>query len=157
MYMRSILTATVVAATFGMSDAAFAFTYNTYEHYSAANCVPDSFDRELVCDITTGSGGQTSNRLTGVVVYPSHWPMKVEVCARTLGKGPTLVTCVPKTAPAGKEVVFETNELQARFRNLTPWWNNFMYLRLTPLLGTKVSSVFDELTGYKVFWQIPKK
>lgn len=119
--------------------------------------MPAQTDRVVVCDVPTGSGGQTSERLTGVVVYAATHPLRVTVCATKLTTG--VAACTTKSVAEKQSVVFETQELQGEFRNLPPpWWDNVIFIQLMPFPGIpyRVTSVLNELQGYKAFWQIPQ-
>lgn len=127
-----------------------AFRYNSYEHFSYANC---SVDRESVppmifCDIPTGDNGRKPTNLSGVVLYSHDFEGDVMVCARRVTTGLNL--CASKHVSVDGKVVFDTHDLNFNWGS-SPWWDWVLSIKLW---DTELSS-FSALRGYKVFYNIP--
>ena len=134
---------------------AHAFEYDSYRHYSHANC---STDREDVpprtfCDIQTGADSQTPKNLTGVVVYTHEFSGTVYVCARNLHTWHFM--CDAKNASDQDVVVFDKSEGDLAFNwsvagSAAPWWNWVMSIQLW---DTDRPALYA-LRGYKTFFKV---
>lgn len=139
------------------STGTYAFSYNSYEHFSFANCSLDTtyFPSTIFCDIPTGDEGRTPKNMTGLVFYSDQYAGDVDVCVKHLGNGLTM--CQSKEVTPGNSVVFETSDLSfnwsaaTRWGGNSEWWNWVVNISLP---GTDMSPA-TALRGYRVFYKIP--
>ena len=137
--------------------AIYAFDYNSYEHYSFANCSLDTTGAPdaIYCDIPTGDDGRSPKNMSGLTFYSKDFAGYVAVCVRHVDVG--LEKCTWQYVQPDGKVVFDTPDLNFNWASAaswgggTEWWNWVEYIFLWDA-GISPSSA---LQGYKVFYDIP--